>query len=1336
MKVVRALLLTIMLTACCGSAVAAVNVLRLGTDRGLSNNYIMDIARDRNGFIWVSTESGLNRFDGSGFRAFRKGGSNAPSANELNRIYADTTANVLWIATQRFGLDRLDCDSYTFTNYSPDAANPASIGSPGVTDVAPASAGGLWVATYTDGIDRLDPATGKFTHFNSRTVEGWPDDHVWTMAEGRAGKLYIGHVNGGFSVFDPASGKIENYRHDDADPNSLPGNGVRAVLPDASGNVWVGTDGGLALFNPATESFTSFRHNPARAASLISNNIYHLMLSTDKRLWISTENGGVSVLDLSTPLMMSPEEISFANITPESSTPFRLSNKTVHCTFEDSFGNIWIGTYGDGIDLIGSSEQPFGHTAMPKPVTAVAARGDSIFCGTDGDGLFLIAPGAEPREITAAPSALEGSSVLAVFTDSRGTVWLGTYDGRIALIPPGKVAPRILATPPSYDVRCIAENSEGEIIVGNAYGLLKFDAQGTLLATYYQGSGVTDEWVRTILARPDGSLWVGSFGGGVSVYSSDFKRIHEAATWTGLPTNTVNHLIGGPDGKVYAATGDGLVTLSPDAAVEAVTGTAEGLGDANVRALSLGADGRLWLSTGSGISVVEPDGSLANFGIADGIAGGDFSGACVTATGDGGLTFGSHFGLQLLDPSLTSPTTAPPPPTISSIRVYGNDVHKGESEIFAPKGKLSFPYDKNTLRISFNIPDASRASAVDYRYKVEGVDNRWYYVDSSTGIFLRNLAPGDYTLSIKASPRNNPEAASLTTLHFAVTPPLWSTWWARTIYVLLALAALFFGIRFYKKRLDLEYALTLERRNSRHEQELNAERLRFFTNITHELRTPLSLILGPLDDMRADPTLSPGHSRRITVIHKSAARLLELINSILEFRKTETQNRRLRVGHADLSRLVADIGHRYRELNANPAVNITIDIEEGGDFRLWHDPEVIAMIVDNLMSNACKYTVAGTVALKLYHSCESGVPFTEIAVSDTGIGMSADTLRHIFDRYYRDRSAETRLGTGIGLALVYNLVQLHEGEIFAESEPERGSTFRFRIHTDSTYPAAERRAEGYTEATASPAEPAAADKDAKPDADKPAVLVVEDNIDIINYIRSALADSYRVESATNGSEGLAMARELHPDIIISDIMMPKMDGISMVRALKTSPDTEFIPVIIATAKIAEEARREAYEAGADSYITKPFSSGLLRSRIANILAVRRHTVQAVIENKTAEAEPEANLVSKMSENDAEFIRRVSDIINANIAGENLDVGFIAEAMCMSHSTLYRKVKAITGLTVAGMIRRLRARAAAELLKSGRYTVSEIAFMVGMGSPGNFRQCFKEEFGVTPSEYKG
>lgn len=1334
------------------------NNMHLGEEDGLTNNYIMDVAQDRNGFVWVSTESGLHRFDGTSFLPFKKGGDASPAANELNRLYADTVANVLWIATQRHGLSRLDCSTYRFTHYDVDPENPDAIGSCGITDVSPASDGKLWVSTYTDGLDLLDPATGKFTHFNSRTVKGWPDDHIWT-AEEYDGSVYIGHVTNGFSIFNPSTGSLRNYRHNPDQPSSIAGDEVRTIYPDLNGNIWLGTDRGLSLFNPASGTFTNFRHSAADPGSLISDRIYHITRTSDNRLWISTENGGVSVLDLRDLSTLSPDRISFTNLGPRPGAKFRrdtneVSNKTVHCVFEDSFGNIWIGTYGDGIDLICHRELPFTriHTgSVPMsvsadPVMALCASGDSLLVGHDGDGVEILSGSGLPVSFKAENSPLRDNSVLSIFKDSRGNIWIGTYAGGVHLIKAGTHTLTDVSPTSSTDIRCFAETPGGHILAGTGYGIIDYSPGGESFTTIYARDGkINDEWIRSLLVRRDGSVWVGSFGGGVSVYSPTFVKLHYADVGTGLHSNTVNHLSEGPGGFVWAATGDGVARMKTDATVDTIIGTYEGLSDANVRAITHDRAGDIWMSTATGISRLSADGRISNYGHADGIEGADFTGGCVATGEDGRISFGSHFGIYTFLPRASSPTENLPAPTITAITVYTSGKQESETEIFAPQGPLEFPHDRSTLRFTFNILDPALAKAVDYSYRIEGIDSRWYPAGDSGEVIARNVSPGTYVLTVRASLRNRPDIFSETSLEFTVRPPLWATWWAKMIYAILILLAIFFGFRFYKNRLSLEYALDLERKNSHHEQELNAERMRFFTNITHELRTPLTLILGPLDDLRSDKSISSTHARKINVIHKSAERLLNLINTILEFRRTETQNRALSVVRGDVSRIVADLGQRYRELNSNPAITVSTEIEQG-DFTIWHDPEIITIIIDNLLSNACKYTVKGNVTLRLYHTVESGVPFTEISVSDSGIGIGEEALRHIFDRYYRDRSAETRMGTGIGLALVYNLVKIHKGEIFAESEPGKGSVFRFRLHTDNNYPLTPRRQEEKGEDRQAAIDDERTEETPAPGRIK--VLVVEDNIDIINYVRDALSPIYDVEAATDGAEGLKAVRRDPPDIIVTDIMMPNMDGMTMVRTLKSDPATDHIPIIIVTAKIADDARREAYESGADSFLTKPFSSGLIRSRIKNIIDIRQSLARAAIGCGTApERDSSATpghghtgdeatqvIVSDMGKGDAEFMRKVEEIITANISSETLDVGFIAAGMCMSHSTLYRKVKGISGMTVAGLIRRLRARRAAELLRTGKYTVSEIVYMVGMGSPANFRQCFKAEYGVTPSAY--
>lgn len=1357
MKTFRILLFAVMSLVVL-KATSEPHLRRLGGEAGLTNNYVMGIAQDRNGFVWIATESGLNRFDGEDFKAF-KAGEGSIAANELNRIVSDRVTNSIWICTQRHGLDILDCDSYTFTHFNPGEGEN-DLASNGITDVFPTEEGNAWVSTYTSGLDFIERQSGKVTHHNSSSVKGWPDDKLWTVVATRDGKVYLGHVDAGFSIYEPSSGKISNFRHSPADAESLPGDEVRALLADRQGNIWVGTNRGLALFDPKRGRFKRFGHSASDRNSLVSDNIYHLYQTRDGRIWISTENGGVSIMDPREALTSG--RLTFTNLTAVPDEGVFLSNKTIHTTFEDKFGNIWIGTYGDGIDILCHMESQLSHrhkNSFRNPlsdnsVMSVCTVGDTLYVGTDGIGTDVFVNGRYLRNINASNSPLEDNAVLALMKGPRGEVWMGTYEGDVVVCSPdGRV--KSIEIPDAIDVRCFARKPDGTVIAGTGRGLAEIAPSGTITTRYASDGKINDEWIRSVVVTPEGDIWVGSFGNGISVYDSSYRKKYAFGTWNGLRTNTVNQILRSADGKIWAASGEGVVCFTASGDMVKAYRMADGLPDNVVKSLCEDSHSNLWMTTGVGISMISPEGKISSFSQGRGIGSSDFRGGCAARDADGRIIFGSHDGLFSFNPEWLSANIPLPPPVVTGVTVYGEHQGADDKEIFVPKTPLKLDYTENTLRVDFGILDPSVAPAIIWTYNVEGVDNRWLPVSPESGILLRELPPGDYRLAIKASVPNQTDEA-VTVLPFTINPPLWATWWAKSLYALIIALLIWYGLRFYRKRLDLEYDLALERKKSIHQRELNAEKLRFFTNITHELRTPLTLILGPLEDMKSDRQLTPAQAGKIGMVHKSALRLLDLINTILEFRKTETQNRHLTVDRADLASLVNEIGVRYHELNTNRELAVSTEIEPG-DYTLWFDRETVNIIIDNLMSNACKYTVSGKVTLKLSHTSESGVPFTEVSVSDTGLGVDHDSLPHIFDRYYRDSRASNRLGTGIGLALVYNLVQLHQGEIFVDSEPGKGSTFRFRLQTENCYPNAPRAAVKETGASTPDPQPEISEQTS----DLPRVLVVDDDIDILSYISGILDGKYIVDTATDGKDGLEKAREKMPDIIVSDVMMPKMDGMDMVRKLKESPETSHIPVVIVTAKIAEEARLEAYESGADSFITKPFSSKLLLARLKNILVTRHMRAAQSVEShisgnsqeiaespsrapeggsdghsatSPAETAAENPIVSKLTVADEAFLSKVGKIISDNITGENLDVGYIAGEMCMSHSTLYRKVKAITGMSVARLIRKYRARRAAELMRTGNYTVSEIAMMVGMGSMGNFRQCFREEFNSTPTEY--
>lgn len=611
---------------------------------------------------------------------------------------------------------------------------------------------------------------------------------------------------------------------------------------------------------------------------------------------------------------------------------------------------------------------------------------------------------------------------------------------------------------------------------------------------------------------------------------------------------------------------------------------------------------------------------------------------------------------------------------------------------------------------------------------LKGLENAWYTVTDIHNLTFRNLSPGKYKLQIRTRMRNQEWADNMTTLDIYIAPPLWLTWWAKTIYFALAISILSVLLYIYKKRLDAETLYKLEKQNLQHEQELNNERLRFYTNITHELRTPLTLILGPLEDMQKNNSLSAKDAQKLSVIHQSAIRLLNLINQILEFRKTETQNRKLCVCRGNIAALVHETGLKYRELNQKPDVEIKLDIEEE-NITMYFDKEMIQSILDNLISNAIKYTEKGSITIGIRLAERTGICYTELWVSDTGYGIHPDALPHIFERYYQEGGKHQASGAGIGLALVKNLVKLHEGEISVESKLNQGSTFRISLLTDNFYPNAL-----HTDIQQNDAEKTT-EQEPEPNADeRPILLVVEDNQDIRDYIAESFSEHFDVRTAANGKEGRDIALKIIPDIIVSDIMMPVMDGNEMCRALKSDVRTSHIPIILLTAKDSLHDKEEGYAVGADSYLTKPFSASLLHSRIENLIQNRR-ILSEHFRSKSGEAPSKsAAVMESLNKLDNEFIHKINELIEARLSSDKIDVGYLSDKMCMSSSTLYRKMKALTGMSANEYVRKMKMKYAEQFLLEGKYTISEIAAKVGINNLFYFRQCFKEEYGVIPSEY--
>ena len=921
-----------------------------------------------------------------------------------------------------------------------------------------------------------------------------------------------------------------------------------------------------------------------------------------------------------------------------------------------------------------------------------------------------------------------------IYQDKQERLWLGTYKNGILLYTPkdGRIT-RIGDKGSEFlDICSFSEDINGKIWIGTQTGIYSY-FNNQLSYEKELNAQLPDIMVHGIIRDKNGKLWVGTFGKGVVVFDEDDKKLYNFTTDHSFPSNAVNYMMEDSRKRILVATREGIIIFKdvsqPNIFVS--FGAKEGLENTQVRAIQEDHDGYIWISTNGGISRLdEKNKRFYNYNYHDGIPMGDFMDGSTCITPDGTLFFGSQNGACYFNPRELSSPREVSPVTITQFFIYNKQTESRDTRLPVPISNriVELPYNQNTFNISFNVLDYTQSSQVEFSYMLEGLENAWYSTQGDNQVTFRNIPHGNYVFKVKTRFRNqewNENAAQLTVV---IAPPLWLTWYAKLGYVILFIFALYALLRFYKRKLDLESSLEVERKQSLNKQELNEERLRFYTNITHELRTPLTLILGPLEDLLSDATLSPKHANKISIIHDSATRLLNLINRILEFRKTETQNRKLSVVKGDLGQLVQEVGLRYKELNPNNKVNYHIHIETE-DTEIFYDADMITIILDNLMSNAAKYTSEGDITLSLRSVEENQIKYTEISVSDTGHGIDAEALPHIFDRYYQAKSKYQASGSGIGLALVKGLSELHEGILKVESTVDTGTTFTPRLLTENTYPNAIHAQHDMEKKPMDAEETTITDT---PTENHPIVLVVEDNTDIREYIRSSFTDIYEVITAKDGKEGWELAQARIPNIIVSDIMMPVMDGIELCKRIKEDMRTSHIPVILLTAKDSLQDKEEGYASGADSYLTKPFSAKLLHSRINNLLETRKKIASLLA---LADIQPkQESAVSSLNKLDNEFLQKITQIIEENLEMEKMDIAFIADKMCMSHSTLYRKIKGLTDMSANEFIRKVKMHKGVELLMSGQYTISEIAYMIGFSSVAYFRQCFKDEYGMSPSDY--
>lgn len=1315
----------------------AIHIRKMGALEGLSNNNVISIAQDREGLLWFATKDGLNRFDGNRFQIFRnmENNPNSLSSNVLNCVYADKFEDVVWVGTEKHGLNKYNYKTLQFSRFLHNPSDPNSLSGNGITHISSDSIGNLWIATYNAGVNYFNKQTQQFTRFNTSNVEGlvsnlnwylWPDGDL----------LYVGHVQHGFSIIDTKKRVARNFRHQPGDPLSLPDNTVTCIFKDSNHYIWIGMRNGLTRFDPKRNQMIHFKHDPQNPYSLNSNFIKSIVETKDGELWLGTEGGGISILTLNALAATSdPQQIRFKHI-EESQSSDGLSNASVQDLIQDSFGHFWAGGFIGGINFIQTKNNFFSTiTFNPWERSPISLSyntaldiaidtNDHIWVANGPGGMVMFDQNKILREFTHVPGHSRSLNIYTVTVDHNNHVWFGTTDGRVFFLNTTTQAFQSVASYPftNTPVYQIYVDSQHRLWICSDHGLYLYNPQTREGMTFTNAnSSINDNNLRVVLEDSHGNFWIGSLGGSLQVYDRDFNLLHDFSG--NFNFYSVNHIYMDSKNRVWVASQNDLflfVDYTPENVLR--IGKNKGLKENNIVAVIEGETPNiLWISTINGISFLNVEtNTIRNYNLSDEIAMGDYLKTSVAKTSQGTVYFGSQNGITFFDQRPVVRPRLNIKPVISSLLVAEKSHTQSRGLTYFPMGEqMNLKHHQNTFQINFNIPDFSLSKIAEFKYQLEGLDHSWYFIDKDKQVIFRNLPPGKYTFKLNARLKNCEWAEGYTSLQIVISPPWWLSWPAKLSYTILAALLILVVIRFYKKRLELESSLAVKTEIHQQELNLNEERLRFYTNIAHELRTPMTLVIGPLEDIISDKTVHPALARKLNTIHSVSNRLLNLINQMLEFRKSETKNRVLTVKKGNITSLIKEVGYRYKELHHKKGVGLNLTFPEK-PVELFFDDEVITIILDNLISNAFKCTLQGSITIELKETNEQNIDYVDIIISDTGVGIPPEELPLIFNRYYQVKNKLALSGTGIGLALVRNMIELHEAEINVSSELNKGTTFVVRLLANNSYPNARHATEYVT------MEAQALDE-SNP---KQLILVVDDNPEITEYIVECLSDTYEVITANDGKMGIDIALSRIPDAVISDVMMPLVDGLALCKTLKKNVLTSHVPVILLTAKTGSQNKTEGYDAGADSYITKPFSGNLLKSRLKNILQTRSklNSTYNLYLNKKSILNESAN------ELDKEFVEKLTIFIEKNADNELLNVGMIAQKMNMSHSSLYRKVKALTDLTINDFVKKVRIQLAEQLLLSNKYTITEVMYQIGMSNAGYFRQCFKDEFGVIPSEY--
>jgi len=1293
--------------------------------------------QDKEGYIWIATEDGLNRFDGNRFVIYRNIPKDTTSLinNHIMSIYEDSKER-FWVATLT-GLCLYDKTTDKFIPFKVPHFNNSSKEVLQFYHLIEDHQGYIWSCISGNGVVRIDADRKEFLYFNTMN-SGICSNHINVIYEDRFRNIWFGSGQNGLSIYNPSNGTFRTFRQHPENKNGISSNDISSFCEDSDGNVWVGTmTGGINIYSFANQAFHAFDYDYQK--------ISYLHKDSQKNIWIGTMGKGFDIFSTS------KNKLIHTNIQNEK---IDFLNTKVQTVFEDKQGNIWIGLFQKGVFFMPKKESFFrNHVYNPFSKKETVGEGavspllidshQNLWLGVDSKGVYRL---NEKLEIISHYGEEDKSNLYdhvatTLFEDSKEYVWIGTYlNGAMRYnlatnkfdlsLTKGEKPYGLL----SAHVKDFKEDANGKLWIATSGGGVNIYNPSDKTFEYLvrnepkdDDNQLIDNYCSTLLIDSDSIFWIGTFRGLCSYNPRNKSYTHYTFKNKKIPNDIVRYLKEDSKKNLWVGTENGMARICPDRKEIRMFNIDDGLPNSAINCIEEDPEGNLWIATNDGLSMYNCEKDFfTNYTTADGLHTNEFTKSSFGKTKDGYFFMGTMKGMISFNPAeKTDYKSEPLNLLFTDLYIFNEKVKIDDPDNKLLKKKINYldkitlEHSQNSFSVEFFAVDYQTPQKIRYEVMMEGFDTQWRTVNNNM-VTYTNLNPGKYTLTVKAW-INDKEQALTRKLIFETLSPFWKTSWAMISYLLLLVMIGYMIYRYIHIRIS-----------TRQEAQLMQEKLQFFTDISHEIRTPLTLILSPLSKLINQNTDS-SLIQTYNTMHRNGIRLLQLVNQVMDLRALEFGKKKLYTEETNITEFIRELKKSFNNLAEEKGLEFTFSsVPE--EISGYIDQDIVAKVFSNIISNAFKYTESGGIHVSIGIDKKRRLV---ISISDTGKGIPGNQQKQIFERFFTTSTQQRSNSSGIGLHLTHKLTELHHGKIVLESKEGKGSIFSIIIpFLKEDYAPQEIKHKQNTSSaykTISLPEDTSRKENQKHKSKtnfRYSLLVVDDNKDIRQLINSEFNNKYQIWEAGDGKEGLHIAMEKEPTLIISDVIMPKMDGIEFCEKIRNNEKTSLIPFIMLTGRSSIEEQIEGLECGADAYIPKPFDMQFLQAKIEHLIKSREKLKKKYIESPSKEEEtPPAS----KSYNE-KLLVKLNEFINVKLDDTDLSVDMLCKELGLSRTHLNRKMKELTGESPATYIRQLRLQKSVQLLKENNLTVSEIAFSVGFSSPSYFSQAFRDYYGITPKEF--